>query len=62
RLPFRSDGPSIPPVVQQPIVSESQKFNSMIFGTSSTANNTYLDDYLLQQQPRKNIQQSLFNR
>ncbi|CAM4908108.1 unnamed protein product [Rotaria socialis] len=62
RLPFRSDGPSIPPVVQQPIVSESQKFNSMIFGTSSTANNNYLDDYLLQQQPRKNIQQSLFNR
>ncbi|CAF4970002.1 unnamed protein product, partial [Rotaria magnacalcarata] len=62
RIPFRSDGPSIPPVVQQPIVSESQKFNSMIFGASSTANNTYLDDYLLQQQPRQNIQQSLFNR
>lgn len=64
RLPFRNDSPTISPPNQQPVVPESQKFNPMMFGKSPTANNTYLEDYLLQQQQqsRQNIQQALFNR
>jgi hypothetical protein len=65
RLPFRTDIPT--PVQQQPIVSEPQKFNLMTYATTSTANNAYIDEYLMQQQqqqpPRQNMQHSmLFNR
>ncbi|CAF0949761.1 unnamed protein product [Rotaria sordida] len=66
RLPFRTDVSTLPsPVQQQPIVSETQKFNSMMYATPSTANNPYIDEYLMQQQqqPRQNLQHSsLFNR
>lgn len=63
RLPFRTDVPSVPPPVQQPIVSEPQKFNPMTYAPTPTANNTYIDEYLMQQQPRQNVQHSmLFNR
>jgi hypothetical protein len=67
RIPFRSDGPSLSPAVQQqPIVPEPQRFNPMTYATPSTTNTAYLDDYLIQQQQqqsRQNAQQSmLFNR
>jgi hypothetical protein len=68
RLPFRTDIPSLPPPVQQqPIVSEPQKFNPMTYATTSTANNAYIDEYLMQQQQqqqqRQNVQHPmLFNR
>ncbi|CAF1014462.1 unnamed protein product [Rotaria sp. Silwood1] len=69
RLPFRTDAPTLPLPVQQqqqqqqPIVSEAQKFNSMLYATPSTANNAYIDEYLMQQQQsRQNLQHSLFNR
>ena len=63
RIPFRSDGPSLSPAVQQqPIVPEPQKFNPMTYATPSTTNTAYLDDYLIKQS-RQNVQQSmLFNR
>ncbi|CAF4504864.1 unnamed protein product [Rotaria sp. Silwood1] len=72
RLPFRTDVSSHPstPVQkqqqqqQQTIVSESQKFNPLPYTTSSTVNNAFIDDYLMQQsQSRQNLQHSLmFNR
>jgi hypothetical protein len=71
RLPFRTDAPSHPstPVQkqqQQPIAVEPQKFNPMTYAsTSSTSNNAFLDDYLMQQQQqsRQNTQHPLlFNR
>jgi len=61
-LPFRTD---IPAPVQQPIVSEPQKFNPMTYAssTSTAANNAYLEEYLMQGQRQPNSQQSmLFNR
>ena len=54
-LPFRTDIPSTPQ--QQPLVSEAQKFNPMIYPTASTGKSGYVDDYLMQQQ-----QSRLFNR
>jgi hypothetical protein len=69
RLPFRTDVPSLPPTPvqkqpqQQPIVPEPQKFNPMTY--TSTSNNTFIDDYLMQQQQqsRQNVQHPLlFNR
>jgi len=68
RLPFRTDVPSMPPSIQpvqqqQPIVSEPQKFNPMTYAATSAANSVYIDDYLMQQQSRQNVQHSmLFNR
>jgi hypothetical protein len=65
RLPFRTDVPSLPPPVQQqqPVVPEPQKFNPMTYSAPSTANNAYIDEYLMQQQSRQNVQHSmLFNR
>jgi hypothetical protein len=63
RLPFRSDAPPVQPIQQQPIVSEPQKFNPMNYAATSTANNAYIEDYLMQQQPKQNVQHSmLFNR
>lgn len=63
RLPFRTDVPSSPLPPQQPIVSEPQKFNPMTYAATSTANNTFVDDYLMQQQSRQNVPPSmLFNR
>jgi hypothetical protein len=66
RLPFRTDVPSLPPPVQQqqqPVVPEPQKFNPMTYAAPSTANNAYIDEYLMQQQSRQNVQHSmLFNR
>lgn len=68
RLPFRSDAPSHPsaaPAVQpqQPIVSEAQKFNPMAYSATTPGNSAYLEEYLMQQQQRQNIQHSmLFNR
>ncbi|CAF4260970.1 unnamed protein product, partial [Adineta steineri] len=66
RLPFRTDVPSLPPPVQQQqtIVPEPQKFNPMTYVAPSTAANTYIDDYILQQQQqsRQNVPHSmLFN-
>ena len=59
-LPFRTDIPSTPQ--QQPMVSEAQKFNPMIYAATSTANTAYVDDYLMQQS-RQNVQHPmLFNR
>ncbi|CAF1566550.1 unnamed protein product [Adineta ricciae] len=63
RVPFRADAPTLPPPVQQPVVPEPQKFNPMTYATPSATSNTFVDDYLLQHQPRQNLQQSmLFNR
>jgi PERQ amino acid-rich with GYF domain-containing protein len=65
RLPFRTDVPPVQPTQQQqqPIVSEPQKFNPMTYAATSTANNAYIDDYLMQQQSRQNVQHPmLFNR
>ena len=68
RLPFRSDVPSVQPVQQQqPIASEPQKFNPMTYAatstSTSTANNAYIEEYLMQQQSRQNVQHSMpFNR
>jgi hypothetical protein len=65
RVPFRTDVPSLPSSVQQQqsVVPESQKFNLMPYAPSSTANNAYIEEYLMQQQSRQNVPHSmLFNR
>ena len=74
RIPFRSDAPSLPPPSlpavqqqqqQQANILDPQKFNPMTYASSSAANNTYLDEYLMQQQqqPRQNLQHAMsFNR
>jgi hypothetical protein len=64
-LPFRTDVPSLPSSVQQQqsVAPESQKFNLMPYAPSSTANNAYIEEYLMQQQSRQNVPHSmLFNR
>jgi hypothetical protein len=65
RVPFRTDVPSLPSSVQQQqsVAPESQKFNLMPYAPSSTANNAYIEEYLMQQQSRQNVPHSmLFNR
>ena len=68
RLPFRSDGPSLPsPSLpagqQQATILDPQKFNPMTYAPSSAANPTFLDEYLMQHQPRQNLQHAMsFNR
>ena len=61
RLPFLTDISSAKQ--QQAIVSESQKLTPLIYSTASTVNNPYLDEYLMKQQARQNIQHTTsFNR
>jgi hypothetical protein len=70
RLPFRTDVPSLPtpPIQQQAVVPEPQKFNPMTYASPSTTNAAFIDEYLMQQQQqqqqsRQNVQHPLlFNR